>query len=101
MDTIENVDNIIDENKPVEKPKRRRETTRRNNTEATAWRRRPDGTYDHRPLDPDYYRKYVMTPVQCPLCNLMTRRGHINRHQRSANCHKIRSMILREHENTS
>ena len=29
MDTIENVDNIIDENKPVEKPKRRRETTRK------------------------------------------------------------------------
>ena len=47
MDTIENVDNIIDENKSVEKPKRKI------NTEATAWRRRPDGTYDNRPLDPN------------------------------------------------
>ena len=82
--------------KPIEKPKRRKYKT-----EDTSWRRRPDGTYDHRPLDPDYYRKYVMTPVQCPLCHLMTSRGHINRHQRSANCHKIRSMILRGQENTS
>ena len=48
MDTIENVNNIVDENKPVEKPKRKI------NTEATAWRRRPDGTYDNRPLDPNY-----------------------------------------------
>ena len=46
MDTIENVDNIIDE-----KPKRKREPTRKNNTEATAWRRRPDGTYNTAPKD--------------------------------------------------
>ncbi len=71
MDTIQdNIVEIINE-KPVEKPKKRKESTRKNNTEATAWRRRPDGTYDHRPLDPYYYRKYVMTPVQCPLCNLI------------------------------
>ena len=107
MDTI--LDNIpidmfvsdIEENKPVEKPKKRKPPTRKYNTEETAWRRKPDGTYDNRPLDPNYYVKYVMTPVQCPRCHLMTRRGHINRHQRSANCHKIRSMILREQENTS
>ena len=43
----------IDNNKPIEKQKKRKEPTRKNNTEATAWRRRPDGTYDHRPLDPD------------------------------------------------
>ena len=91
----------IEENKPVEKPKKRKAPMRKYNTEETAWRRKPDGTYDNRPLDPNYYVKYVMTPVQCPLCHLMTRRGHINRHQRSANCHKIRSMILREQENTS
>ena len=102
MDTIQdNIVNIIDDNEAVEKPKKRKEPTRKINTEATAWRRRPDGTYDNRPLDPYYYRKYVMTPVRCPLCHLMTRRGHINRHQRSANCHKIRGMILREQENTS
>ena len=87
---------------PVEKPKKKRNPPiRKYNSEATAWRRRPDGTYDNRPLDPNYYVKYVMTPVQCPLCNLMTRRGHINRHQRSATCQKIKSMILREQENTS
>ena len=95
MDTIENDNNIIDENKSVEKPKRKI------NTEATAWRRRPDGTYDNRPLDPNYYVKYVMTPVQCPLCHLMTRRGHIHRHQRSNICNKLRNMVLREQENIS
>ena len=104
MDTIQNnipsemfVADIsdIDNNEQIEKPKRRKETTRKNNTEATAWRRRADGTYDHRPLDPYYYRKYVMTPMQCPLCHLMTSRGHIHRHQRSANCATSRNMIFK------
>jgi hypothetical protein len=79
MDTIENVDNIIDE-KPVEKPKKRNQHGKITQRQQLG-DRRPDGTYDHRPLDPNYYCKYVMTPVQCPLCHLMTRRGHIHRHQ--------------------
>ena len=35
---------------PIEKPKKRK-----CKTEETAWRQRPDGTYNKAPVDPDYY----------------------------------------------
>ena len=66
------------EDTPFERPKEEANKPKRKyNTEATAWRRRPNGTCNNTPLDPNYYNKYVMTPVRCPLCRLMTRRGHI------------------------
>ena len=93
MDTIQdNIVNILDE-KPVEKPKKRKEATRKNNTEATAWRRRPDGTYNTAPKDPTYFRTYMMQQIKCPLCSMMTRRGHMSRHKKSALCMKVQSAI--------
>ena len=100
MDTI--LDNIpiemfvsdIEENKPVEKPKKRKERTQKTCREDTAWRRRPDGTYNTAPKDPAYFRIYMMQEIKCPLCSMMTRRGHLSRHKKSALCMKIQSIIL-------
>ena len=78
----------IDNNKPVEKPKRRKYKT-----EDTAWRRRPDGTYNTAPKDPTYFRIYMMQQIKCPLCFMMTRRGHMSRHNKSALCMKVQSAI--------
>ena len=107
MDTI--LDNIpiemfvsdIKENKPVEKPKKRKAPTRKNNTEATAWRRRPDGTYNKSPIDPDYFKKYMAEPIKCPLCFLLTTRGHLSRHTKSTMCMKIRQILLDRQLNIS
>ena len=102
MDTIQ--DNIpieisvsdisdIENNKPVEKPgeKPKRRTYK---TEDTAGRRRPDGTYNKSPIDPDYYKKYMSEPIKCPLCFPITSRGHLNRHNKTMICKKVQSIIL-------
>jgi hypothetical protein len=98
MDTI--LDNIpIDmfvsdiEEKPIENPKKRKPRTRKTYREETAWRRRPDGTYNTAPKDPAYFRMYMMQPIACPLCTIMTRRGHMSRHKKSALCMKVQSII--------
>ena len=48
---VSDISDIENNDKPVEKPKRRKYKT-----EDTAWRRRPDGTYNKSPIDPDYYK---------------------------------------------
>ena len=48
---ISDIENNKPVEKPVEKPKRRKYKT-----EDTAWRRRPDGTYNKAPVDPEYYK---------------------------------------------
>jgi hypothetical protein len=35
----------------------------------------------------------MMQPIKCPLCSMMTRRGHISRHKKSALCMKVQSAI--------
>jgi hypothetical protein len=91
MDTIQdNIVNIIDE-----KPKRKREPTRKNNTEATAWRRRPDGTYNNRPLDPNYYCKVCYDTSSVPFVSSYDEKGTYKQTSTECNiCNKIRNMIL-------
>jgi hypothetical protein len=85
-----------DNSKPVEKPKRRKYKT-----EDTAWRRRPDGTYNKAPIDPDYYKKYMAEPIKCPLCFVLTSRGHLSRHTRSALCSRVNQILLDRELNSS
>ena len=107
MDTI--LDNIpieifvsdIEENKPVEKPKKRKERTQKTYREETAWRRRPDGTYNKSPIDPDYFKKYMADPIKCPLCFLLTTRGHLSRHKKSTMCMRIRQILFDRQLNIS
>jgi hypothetical protein len=82
--------------KPIEKPKRRKYKT-----EDTSWRRRPDGTYNKAPLDPDYYKKYMAEVIKCPLCSVLTSRGHLSRHTRSAFCSKVNQILLDRQLNSS
>ena len=108
MDTIQ--DNIpieffvSDIEKPVEKPVEKlveKPKRRKYKTEDTAWRRRPDGTYNKAPIDPDYYRKYMAEPIKCPLCSVLTSRGHLSRHTRSAICSRINQILLDRELNSS
>ena len=93
---ISDIENNKPVEKPVEKPKRRKYKT-----EDTAWRRRPDGTYNKSPIDPDYYRKYMAEPIKCPLCSVLTSRGHLSRHTRSALCSRINQILLDRELNSS
>lgn len=52
----------------------------------------PDGTYNNKPLDPDYFKKYYMEKtkgkVQCSCCGSMVEKSGIARHKRSSICAK-------------
>ena len=91
MNTIEHVVSHLSDidNTPIEKPKRIKYKT-----EDTAWRRRPDGTYNTAPVDPDDYEKYMAEPIKCPLCFVLTSRGHLSRHTRSAMCSRVHQILL-------
>ena len=73
--------------KPIEKQKKRKEDA--------SWRRRPDGTYNTAPKDPAYFRIYMMQKIACPLCTMITRRGHMSRHKKTALCMKVQSIIAK------
>jgi hypothetical protein len=49
-----------------------------------------DGTYDNRPIDPEYFKKYMSVRVACPLCNLSVLRGVLARHKREQSALKGR-----------
>ena len=62
------------------------------------WRHRPDGTYDNRPNDPDYFKKYMKTyqckKVRCTICQNELFSRNLGRHQRtSKTCLKIRALL--------
>ena len=51
----------------------------------------PDGTYNKKPLDPDYYKNYWKTKlasvkVECPRCGTLTGKCKIARHYTTALC---------------
>ena len=67
-----------------------------NNTPTNNIRWRPDGTYDKKPLNPnyfkDYYQKNLKTPIACPDCEKMIRnRTNLSKHQKTNIC--IRNRI--------
>ena len=62
------------------------------------WRRRPDGTYNNRPNDPDYYKNYMKNykndKVQCDICRSVLVSRNLERHKRiSKNCLKNKNIL--------
>jgi len=46
------------------------------------------GKYDSRPLDKDYFNKYMMVKVECPVCSKMILRGDLSKHKKRPICSK-------------
>ena len=58
-------------------------------TTSTRWK--PDGTYDKRPLDPEYFSKYyqkkLSTPFTCPECGrTITSKSNLSKHRQTKKC---------------
>ena len=58
---------------------------------STASRWRPDGTYDKRPLDPEYFSKYyrhkLKTPFKCPDCGrTLSSKSNLSKHRETIVC---------------
>ena len=56
-------------------------------------RHRPDGTYDKRPLDPNYFNKYyknnLKKPYQCPDCGrTISSKSNLAKHRNTKICQK-------------
>jgi hypothetical protein len=61
----------------------------------TSTRRKPDGTYDKKPLDPKYFSKYyqkkLTTPFTCPDCrrSIMSK-SNLSKHCQTNKCMNIK-----------
>ena len=58
-------------------------------TTSTRWK--PDGTYDKKPLDPEYFSKYyqkkLSTPFTCPECGrTITSKSNLSKHRQTKKC---------------
>ncbi len=62
--------------------------------EHAAWRYRDDGTYDSRPLDPEYFKKYMSVRVPCPLCGIDVLRGNIPKHKKRKPCKQRQALMM-------
>ena len=64
-----------------------------------SWRRRPDGKYDNRPKDPDYFKKYYNEHYKdlkttCEFCKNELNVRNIDRHRKTSKiCLKIRAVL--------
>ena len=61
-------------------------------------RYKPDGTYDKKPLDPDYFSKYyqkkLATPFQCPDCGrTISSKSNLSKHRQTNVC--MRKKVLK------
>ena len=57
----------------------------------TSTRWKPDGTYDKKPLDPEYFPKHyhekLSTPFQCPDCGrTISSKSHLSKHRHTKVC---------------
>ena len=63
-------------------------------------RYKDDGTYDNKPLDPNYFRTYYHTKgseqVECPTCGYQCKRNYLYRHSKTDKCIK---QAIRQAEN--
>ena len=50
------------------------------------WRYLDNGKYDGRPLDKDYFHKYMANRVECPVCSKMVQRGDLSKHKKRPIC---------------
>jgi hypothetical protein len=62
--------------------------------EHAAWRYRDDGSYDNRPIDREYFKKYMNVRVPCPNCGVQVPRGHVSRHKKAKPCQLRTLQIL-------
>ena len=46
------------------------------------------GKYDNRPIDKDYFRKYMAVRVACPNCSKMVSHGDLSKHKKRNICIK-------------
>ena len=58
-------------------------------TKKSRWR--DDGTYDNRPLDPDYFKRYyqnkLKTPMTCPDCGkTIANKSNMSKHRNTKKC---------------
>ena len=56
-------------------------------------RRNPDGTYNKKPLDEDYFKKYyqqnLSTPITCPDCGkTVSSKSNLSKHRNTSICKK-------------
>ena len=59
------------------KPEKRRENWRYNE-EA--------GIYNNKPIDKEYFKKYMSVKVECPCCSRMVLRGDLSKHKKRSIC---------------
>ena len=62
------------------------------------WRHNPDGTYNNKPIDKDYFKKYYEQhyknqSVICDKCGYTTAKQKIRRHQKSKHCLNVQEFI--------
>ena len=59
----------------------------------TRWNK--DGSYNSKPLDPQYFKKYYETklkqPYKCPVCHkVISSKSNLSKHQQTEKCKKAR-----------
>ena len=88
--TLEN-DISSSSSEEIQPVKRGRGTPRR---EHAAWRYKEDGTYDSRPLDPNYFKNYMSVRFPCPLCGVDVLRGNLPKHKKRKPCKQRQSLMV-------
>ena len=56
------------------------------NKHKAEWRYLENGKYDNRPIDKDYFRKYMAVKVPCPCCGKSVLRGDMSTHKKRPIC---------------
>ena len=46
------------------------------------------GVYNNKPIDKDYFRKYMSVRVECPNCSKMVLHGDLSKHEKRPSCTK-------------
>ena len=67
---------------------------------ATSTRWNPDGTYDKKTLDPDYfntyYQKQLSTPFQCPDCGrTISSKSNLSKHRQTKNLYEQQTALMK------
>ena len=52
------------------------------------WRYQENGVYNNKPLDKDYFQKYMAVKVACPNCSKMVSHGDLSKHKKRNICIK-------------
>ena len=63
-------------------------------------RRLPDGSYDKKPLDPDYFDKYYHSQgsqiITCHRCGSQCRKNYLSKHMNTSKCWKETGRLLND-----